>query len=122
MAYVKRVITSEDLDRIRIELSNQRRKLSPEPVCDFCGDPTPLFTYAASRMASGEQQMCWRWAACKTCSQAIDRDEWPEVIKRCQKRLQDMLESQEMTDIPSKILEKAIWNMVDDFRATVICR
>jgi hypothetical protein len=79
--YLKKKIDEEDMDRMRISLSVQERKLSPEPHCDFCGEPHPAFIYAASQTTSGEDIQCWRWAACKDCSHLIDTDQ-TSVIER----------------------------------------
>jgi hypothetical protein len=76
MAYVKKPLTAEDLDGMRIALSARTLKLSPEPVCDFCGSSEPRFVYAAVRLSTGEFVANWRWCACVDCSEAIDRDDW----------------------------------------------
>ena len=79
MAYVKRLITAEDLDNMRIALSGRELKLRPEPSCDFCGSEKPMFIYAAVRLSTGEFVANWRWCACADCSQAVDADNWKVI-------------------------------------------
>jgi hypothetical protein len=81
-AYVKKRLSPRDLDNMRIDLSVQEKKLSPEPHCDFCGDPHPVFVYAASQTTAGEDVKCWRWAACQDCSNLIDTETFEGVEEK----------------------------------------
>src|SRR6266481_4550153 len=79
MAYGKRFINAEDLDRIRINLSVRELKLRSEPSCDFCGSEQPKFIYAASRMSTGALIFNWRWLACETCARAVESNDWKSI-------------------------------------------
>lgn len=91
MSYVKKRLDEEGTDTMRINLAMREKKLSAEPVCDFCGDPVPVFVYASTKMATGEIEQCWRWCACQVCSDAVDIDDWPVVEARLLHRLTGML-------------------------------
>ena len=77
--YVKREVTQEDLDNIRINLSVRELKLRPEPSCDFCGNVEPKYIYAAIRMSTGEWVSNWRWLACMDCSSCVDKNKWKPI-------------------------------------------
>jgi len=81
MTYRKKTLDAVDLDNARVHLSVQERKLSPEPVCDFCGDP-PRVVYASSRMSTGVFMECWRWMACGRCERLVDANDWGSVQRR----------------------------------------
>ena len=91
MAYVKELLTAADMDQLRVNLSRRKVKLSPDPVCDFCGDTHPVWRYAATRMSTGEWQRCWRWLACGPCSNAVDSGDWLVVGRRVRKKLRTMV-------------------------------
>lgn len=89
--YVKKYLDEEAIDGMRLNLAAQERKLSPEPVCDFCGDPKPLFVYAAWKMSTGEMRDCWRWCACGDCSHAVDMESWEVIEAKVLHRLHGLL-------------------------------
>ena len=91
MVYVREPLTTADVDQLRVNLSSQVRKLSPDPVCDFCGDPHPVWRYAANRMSTGEWRACWRWLACDGCGVAIEAGEWATVESRVREKLRQMV-------------------------------
>lgn len=91
MKYMKKRLDDEGVDNMRINLSVRELKLSAEPVCDFCGDPTPIYAYASYRMSTGETTQCWRWTACQICSDAIDREDFRIIEARALRRLQSLL-------------------------------
>lgn len=99
--YLKKKITEEDLDRMRISLSVQSKKLGPEPHCDFCGDPAPIFHYAATQTTAGEDVECWRWAACKDCSMLIDREDFFTIERKIVRWLKTRVG---VPDVPDFIL------------------
>ena len=82
MIYMKRPVTPEILDTLRINLSAHVLKLSPEPSCDFCGSPHGAWQYAAERMSTGQEIPCWRWLACADCSSLVDSNSWDKVEDR----------------------------------------
>jgi hypothetical protein len=86
MAYLKKALTPEILDTLRINLSVREKKISHDPVCDFCGNPKPIWVYAADRMSTGAIQRAWRWTACAFCSRFIDKDDWTAVRGRVANR------------------------------------
>lgn len=86
--YVKKHLTPEVIDSMRISLSAYEKKMSPEPVCDFCGDDTPVTVYAAMRMSTGEYRHAWRWCACSTCEMLLDSDDTTGVINRIINRME----------------------------------
>jgi hypothetical protein len=84
--YVKKSLTPQVMDSMRINLSAYEQKLSPEPVCDFCGDD-PVVVYAAMRMSTGEYKHAWRWCACKACEALLEEDDKAGVINRIVNRM-----------------------------------
>jgi hypothetical protein len=77
--YDRKKLAKEDIDTIRQNLLHRRVKLSNEPCCDFCGDSSPIWQYAAIRMSTGEYRECWRWLACVDCADAIESDEMGRI-------------------------------------------
>ena len=103
MPYLKRNVTSEDLDRIRINLSVRELKLREEPSCDFCGSHEPVFIYAAKRMSTGQWIFNWRWMACEDCSLAVDNNTWKPIEDKVIK----FLRSRGFAEAPDNILRDA---------------
>ncbi len=101
--YLKKELSTTAIDDIRISLSVQTRKLSPEPVCDFCGRETPIYVYAATKMSTGEERDCWRWCACLGCSTLIDLNDWDALRARVAFKLQEMVPG-----IPKKLATQAV--------------
>ena len=85
--YMKKKLTPEVIDGLRINLSAQDKKLSPDPVCDFCGNDTPVVVYAAIRMSTGEYKHAWRWCACAMCEMLLDDNDSAGVIRRIVDRM-----------------------------------
>lgn len=117
MKYLKKRLDEEGTDMMRINLSVRERKLSAEPVCDFCGDEHPVFVYASTRMSTGETQQCWRWCACEICSTAIDVEDWNTVESRLIRRLSDLLPSL-MRGSP--LILKSVKYALEDFKHYVV--
>jgi hypothetical protein len=91
MTYKHKPLTAEDIDRMRITLSVQEKRLSREPVCDFCGGATPVVVFAASQMSTGTKQECWRWCACEDCKSLVLADDWDSVKNKLSGRLQEVI-------------------------------
>jgi hypothetical protein len=85
--YLKVKIDDSRRDDMRINLSAEKRKLSPEPVCDFCGAPDPVWIYGSRKMSTGEFTDCWRWTACQECSDMVDANQWDKVEKKVDSKL-----------------------------------
>jgi hypothetical protein len=82
MPYAKSLLTEEVLDSLRISLAGIVEKLRPEPSCDFCGSPEPMYVYYGTHMSTGEAIRNPRWCACFECSLAIDAHDWETITKR----------------------------------------
>lgn len=74
-------------------------KMSPTPICDFCGN-FPKFVYAASRMIDGTIRPCWRWCACRNCSQLIEVQSWSGLAMRLIHRMEYLFGHPAETFIP----------------------
>lgn len=118
MKYMKKRLDDEGKDNMRITLSVQEKKLSPDPVCDFCGDLTPTFVYASYRMSTGQMYDCWRWCACEVCSGAIDREDFKVVEERMLHRLHALLPLVK----GSPLILSAVRLALDEFHRYVIRR
>lgn len=89
MNYLKKRVTNEDLDTMRawLVVHALKKKMSPEPVCDFCGLRSPEWLYGSTRLSDNDSQLlnispdvqCWRWTACAVCSPLIDSERWNKV-------------------------------------------
>ncbi len=90
MAYVKKAITEEAKADMRVNLLFKRLKLSPDPVCDFCGNDAPITVYAAKKLTTGEKTRCWRWCACKQCTFLIDTGAWDDLAHRIAEMLREL--------------------------------
>lgn len=117
MRYLKKRLDDESKDWMRVNLSVRDKKLSAEPVCDFCGDPHPIFVYGSHRMATGETQQCWRWCACQICSDAIDKEDWDTLQARALRRLNEMMPS---VMKGSPLILSAIRYALQEFRSYVV--
>lgn len=84
--YLYRPLTAQDLATFRANLAKlpkrMRWKGKASPQCDFCSNDTPIVTYAADRLTTGEIQRCWRWLACRACHDAITRNDFKAVERR----------------------------------------
>jgi hypothetical protein len=109
MPYLKQSLSDEITDTLRANLSVREKKLSAEPVCDFCGDH-PVVIYAASRMSTGQIRQCWRWCACPTCERLVDSDQWAEVQNRLISKLMKMLPG-----MPRKLVASAAGVSLHEF-------
>jgi hypothetical protein len=109
MKYVKRLLDDDDTKNLRLSLSMQRRKLSPDPVCDFCGNELPVVVYGAKRMTVGAEIRCWRWCACTPCMLLIDSQTWNLLSNRIIAALTQLmpieLERQVLSDSVALCLE-----------------
>ena len=81
MTNVRKKLADEDLDNLRINLSVRKDKLSPEPVCDFCGSPDPVFIYAA--ISDTDRRPWWRWCACTFCAEAVENNNLEQRLVEC---------------------------------------
>lgn len=89
MRYLKKKVTSEDLDTMRawLVVHALKRRMSPEPICDFCGMRPPEWLYGSTRLSDNDSQLlnispevqCWRWTACSVCSSLIDTERWDKI-------------------------------------------
>lgn len=107
--YLKVVLSEQTKDNLRISLSVFAHKLSADPVCDFCGDESPVYVYRAKRMSDGSEVECWRWCACARCSYDIDYNHFRDLRHRIATRLQNM------TGMPSKLVEQAVAFVLETF-------
>lgn len=114
MAYLKKPLDTAGRDAMRINLSVQPKKISPEPVCDFCGSKNPLVVYASSRMSTGEIQNCWRWTACGVCETLIDSEQWREVELRIENRLIQAYREVNL-QIPEDLIHLAVKMALEQF-------
>lgn len=114
MAYLKKQLDEKDRDNMRINLSVQPKKISPEPVCDFCGSNHPRVVYAASRMSTGEIRNCWRWTACGVCESLIDSGQWREVELRIENWLLRSYKDANLP-IPKDLLQLAVKASLEQF-------
>lgn len=89
MRYLKKRATNEDLDTMRawLVVHALKKKMSSEPICDFCGLRSPEWLYGSTRLSDNDSQLlnispdvqCWRWTACAICSPLIDNERWSIV-------------------------------------------
>lgn len=110
MKFVKKYLSSKMKSDMRFLLSARRVKISSEPVCDFCGDSSPVYVYAATRMSTGFRVNCWRWCACVTCSKLVDANDWSGLSERVMARLVPMLPF-----VVKAVLDEAVQNSVQSF-------
>lgn len=108
--YVYKRISDEGMDTMRIQLSVREKKLSPEPHCDFCGDPNPTVVYASNVMSTGERTPCWRWCACVRCHELVIINDWETVIHNLTAWLAGKLEG-----VPPSMCEEAARHSFKDF-------
>ena len=84
--YLWRPVTEQDLATYRVNLAKLPKRMrwqgKATPQCDFCSHDKPVATYAADRLTTGEIQRCWRWLACRTCHDAITRNDFKAVERR----------------------------------------
>lgn len=88
--YIKKLLTPEILDGIRINLAGIAVKMGAEPVCDFCGTENPVTVYAAHRMSTGVKRSCWRWCACSVCDDLLTENKYDLLLDRMMERLRSM--------------------------------
>jgi hypothetical protein len=110
--YLKKQLDARAIDTIRINLSTQGEKLSPEPVCDWCGEDAPEFAYASKRMASGEWQACWRWLACKRCDRMIENENWDALERRTKARFKKLFGAKMQNEFKGEVSEDLISSAV----------
>ncbi len=114
MPYAKTILTDDILDDMRINLSAQPNKLSAEPVCDFCGDDSPVCVYHASRTSTGREavgaEVIYRWCACQACEQAVDTDDWYYLENRLVKVLATLL-----PEFEKSLIRRAARISLDEF-------
>jgi len=109
--YLKRIVTPEDLDSVRLNLSVWGWKLSAEPTCDFCGDPTPKFLYASIYFQAGERIPNWRWMVCESCSGHLDRNNWKPI----EAKIVTYLKQSGFANAPERALQRAAMMALNDF-------
>ncbi len=108
--YMKKKITPEDIDIMRVQLSVRAVKLSEEPRCDFCGSEQPEWLYAATRMSTGAWVANWRWCACADCSSEIDKHNFDAIRVKIVKWLKSIL-----TNTPEEFARRAAEEALDEF-------
>lgn len=82
MAYVKKTFSNEEYRDLNDAVKKYQRKVSNKISCDFCGEPHPIFVYAATRMSTGEVKECWRWCACWKCYLLVETNDWDAIRKQ----------------------------------------
>jgi hypothetical protein len=116
VSYLKKPLDSAALDTLRINLSVRSDKIASDPVCDFCGNHTPVVVYASSRMSTGAIRQCWRWTACGMCEALVDTDKWTAMHRRVTARLRKMLPPH----MPKAMIELAVSVTLEDFHKNVV--
>lgn len=112
--YIKKVLTPEILDGIRINLSGVSVKMGAEPVCDFCGDTAPTTVYAAHRMSTGVERQCWRWCACSVCDELLTENKFDLVLDRLMERLRAMTQYRFSVEVVRYAAEEAFRTFLND--------
>lgn len=120
MSYQKKTLTSEALDGMRIALSVQPRRLSNEPVCDFCGAANPVVVYAASRMSTGVERDCWRWCACRDCEHAVDSENFDYIKGKLVGKLTAMYRAALGMDMAQEFTAEAVEMALAEFHRYAI--
>ena len=131
--YLKKPITEQALDLQRVNLSVMKdgaspdtplgtpaheQRLSPEPLCDWCGGPDPVTTYAASRMSNGDPRQCWRWNACAACERLVDKNHWDVLERRVTARFKLFLGARmeaQMGQVPEHVITEAVQSSLREF-------
>lgn len=108
--YVRKQLTTDDLNEIRIRLATRAVKLSDNPSCDFCGDEHPVWVYAATRMSTGDHIDNWRWSACEDCAAAIEGHDWAKIEDKIIKWL-----VLRFKDAPKDVLRTVAQQALKDF-------
>ena len=89
--FLWREITDADRAAYLVNLAQlpetMRWKGRATPQCDFCSNTSPIVTYAANKLTTGEVKDCWRWLACKECHAAITRNDFDALEQRAYKCL-----------------------------------
>jgi hypothetical protein len=91
LAYAKEPITPQVQMEVLPALIQHHPRYKDTICCDFCGDDHPVYVYRATRLSNGKPVraggVALRWAACKICSAAVDKDDWGVVVGRMRLRL-----------------------------------
>lgn len=115
MNYLKKPVGTHDLDVVRINQSANEDKLSPEPMCDWCGDPKPVVLYASRRMANGVFKVCWRWMACAVCEALVDNDDWVTIRQRTTARFKKFFAHRLPQGVPDDLVKEAVNAALNQF-------
>ena len=107
--YQRKKLSEADLDRMRINLSVRSDKIGPEPCCDFCGDDTPRFIYAATKMSTGAWTENWRWCACEDCDKWIQTGTWGHIEDKMIAWLQKKF------SVPNQVLRPVVRDSLSEF-------
>lgn len=118
MIYIKKIIVQADIARLTLQLLERPERVSDSPVCDFCGEPEPMFIYASWAMSTGEPVACWRWCACSDCSIAVDSLNWDTLLSRITTKVRSMLPA-EIEDI---VVERSARRALRQFHLTALWR
>jgi hypothetical protein len=113
--FKQRPVTSETIEALRLNLSFNPNKMSPEPVCDFCADSKPTTQYAAWQMSTGEVRDCWRWVLCDRCSALVNHNQWHAVEDLLVKVMRRMA-----SHTSNDLLLTVVRRFVKDFRAHAV--
>lgn len=119
MTYLKKSLAEDTKDMLRVNLSAREDKLSPDPVCDFCGGDRPICVYASHRMSTGEEIECWRWCACVMCSALVDSEKFDALRRRVAARLSRLLRGGGARMNPA-IIAEAVAIPMKDFLTNVV--
>lgn len=77
--YLRRPLTAVELAKA---FEPGRPRVGNSPLCDFCGERSPMFVYASSVMSTGQPIRCWRWCACSLCDSDLQTGNWSVLLKR----------------------------------------
>lgn len=125
MAYAKEPITPQVQMDVLPTLIQRHPRYKDTICCDFCGDDSPIYVYRTTRFSSGERvplgTVALRWAACKLCSVAVDKDDWEDIARRLRPRLNVVLGKKiGMIIAPERLVRAAIQRAIDDFKEAAI--
>jgi hypothetical protein len=131
MAYAKDPITPQVHMDVLPALLQHTPRYKDSICCDFCGGDNPIYVYHATRFSTGEPVpaggVALRWAACKLCSAAVDRDDWDEILRRMRPNLRVMYGQQlggrilkSMSLPPERVIRDAVQKAVNNFKEAAI--
>lgn len=120
--YLKRALTAEELTKAK---PGKLPGIGSSPICDFCGERTPIYVYASKVMSTGPKIRCWRWTACAVCDQDIQDHNWGAMLKRTYETTSralglvfqiDLIEQMKLFEAVSDVYVEFLTNAIVDER------